>query len=230
MPEELEQSIDQSSEADNSSNDVQKLAETLKKERQRANQLEKQLKALGNIDPDVARRAQEILQQQQEWGEREEKLRAEIDGQYRPKLDEYNRKEQAYQQQLQQKQSELLNFKRDTLLSREFVKAGGFDGEFEEIAHRLQSRTRLNPETDELEVVDGQGKRVYSMDDPSKPMSIAQLIEQLKKENIGFARHFKGFEVGGMGLSGSGKGGGNDPALSGLNPWDRLAKLREQGR
>lgn len=215
--------------------DNEKLMSALEKERQQRAAYEKELKtmkrqleAFSGVDPELAKQAQQILQQKQEWEERESKLREEVDAQYKPKLSEYEQQTQALRQQLTQREQQLLDYKRDTLLERAFQSLNGFEGEFEDVAHRLRSRTKINPETGELEVLGADGKRMYSSEDPSKPATVEQLIKQLQKENIGFARHFKGYESGGAGINGVGRGGAGDPNWEKLPAWERVSKMREQ--
>lgn len=217
--------------------DVEKLTGALSKEREQraaaekqAKQFQKQLEAFSGVDPELARKANEILQQSQQWEEREAKLRADVDGQYRPKLDEYDRQVKAYEQKLSESQSALLNYRRDSVLEREFGKAGGFEGEFEAVASALRGRTRLNPESGELEVLGEDGKRLYSKDDPSKPATVGQLIQQLQKEQLWFSRHFKGYESGGAGINGNGRGGSGDPNWEKLPAWEKVSRMREQNK
>lgn len=204
--------------------ELDKVMGALKKERELNGATQKELKALkaqleafSGVDPELAKKAQAILQQQEEWSQRESKMRDELEQTYQPKLSELEKRAIAAEQGLQ-------NYKRDVVLEREFHKAGGFQGEFEAIAHALQPYVRFNPKG-ELEVVGKDGQREFHK---GEPMTIAQKIEQIKADQIWFARHFKAAEGSGAGLSGNGRGGAIDPSLSGLPAWEQVARMRAQ--
>lgn len=204
-------------------NESEKLLKALQAEREQRKQFEKdaktfkaQLEAFNGLDPDLARKAKEILAQQEEWAQKESKIRSDVEQTYTPKLQELEKSKTAAEQAL-------LNYKRDVTLEREFNKAGGFAGEFEDVAGRLQGRVTIDPTTGELKVLDKAGKPSFTKGEPT---TIAQLISELKGENLGFARHFKGNEGSGAGLNGSGKYNSGDPSLSGLSAWEKVERMR----
>lgn len=182
--------------------------------------LERQLKAFEGIDPELAKRAQELQAQQEEMLQRESKLRAEIEASYQPQLAEAKKREA-------EKEAELQRFKLDVQLEKAFFEQGGFPGEFEPVALALRSRAKLEP-NGSIKVLDKSGNPMFVNGEPA---TIADLIADLQKTEVWFARHFKGYEASGMGLGGSAMGGVNDPSLSNLPPWERVAALRaKQGK
>lgn len=215
--------------------DVERLKGALGKEREQARQYAKELKALksqleafSGLDPEKAREALEIAKRQQEIEAQQAQIvaqaKAETEGQFRPRIQEL-------EERLNQTATEYTNFKRDQLLQDEFLKAEGLPGEFVAVAHALQGRVAFGPDG-KLQVVGPDGQPEFVVDQGrSVPKTVRQLIEELKGDpnHIWFARHFKGNEKSGFGITGV--PGGNDPSFAGLDPWEKVSRIRQnQGR
>jgi hypothetical protein len=205
--------------------DIEKLTGALNKERDLNKETQKQLKALQtqleafkDIDPELARKAKQLLAEQEEWAQKESKFKADAEAAFAPKIQELEKARTEAEQTL-------LNFKRDVVLEREYIKANGFPGEFEDVAAKLQSRVQIDPATGELKVFDKAGKPSFTKGEPT---TIAQLIAEMQSENLGFARHFKGSEGAGAGLNGNGKYVGGDPAFRGLSAWEKVERMRQE--
>lgn len=210
-----------------SNDELAEIREALRKERELRSQYEKdakakakQLEVYGGIDPEKAKRAEEILKEMEERSQWESKIRAEAEAQFQPKLTEY-------QKQLQEKEQSLLNFKRDVLLQEAFYKSGGFEGEFEAIAHNLHSRAQVQPDGS-IKVLDDKGQPMFIKGEPA---TVADLMADMKEKHTWFARHFRDTTKPGFGINGTGQ----QPApaqLEGLDPWEKVARIREanQGR
>lgn len=205
--------------------DVERLMAALQKERDARSSAEKEAKqyraqvdAFSGVDPELAKKAQQILAQQEEFAQRESKLKAEIEGQYQPKLSEA-------QKQIAETEAKLLNYQRDVTLEREFVRAGGFEGEFQAIAHALRDRVQLGV-NGEQKILDFKGQPAFVK---GEPMTLSQLIEEMKTTQLWFARHFKGHQSSGAGLNGSARGTTFDPSLQGLSSWQKVERQRSQG-
>ena len=212
--------------------DIDRLKGALGKERENARNLAREMKALkaqleafAGIDPQKAQEALEIAKRQEEFerqqAEQRAKLEAEIRGQYEPRLSEL-------QKQLQDVSQSAEAYKLNTLLEREYNAADGLPGEFVAIAHALQARVKLDPTTGEPRILDANGQTEYIVEGgQSRPKTVAHLIAELKSDpkHTWFARHFRGNERSGFGISGSTAGGDINPALTG---WERVAALREK--
>ena len=212
--------------------DIERLKGALGKERENARALARemkmlkaQLEAFAGIEPDKAKEALEIAKKQEEFerqqAEQRARLEAEIRGQYEPQLSEL-------QKQLQQVSQSAESYKLNTLLEREYQAADGLPGEFVAIAHALQARVKLDPTSGEPRVLDANGQVEYVVENgQSRPKTVAHLITELKGDPkyTWFARHFRGNERSGFGISGSTAGGDINPALTG---WERVAALREK--
>lgn len=206
--------------------DITKLMNALQAEREARKALEKeakaakaQLSAFADVDPELARKAKQILAEQEEWAARESKIKAEIDQSYQPKLSELEKARLAAEQKL-------VAYRTDVALERAFHAAGGFQGEYQAIAHALRDRVKEDPQTGELKVYDASGKLAYHKGDP---MTVEQLITELKSNQLWFARHFKGSETAGPGINGNGRSGANVPNWDALDDWSRVNALRNQG-
>lgn len=215
--------------------DVEKLKGALGKERENAKSLQRelrsikaQLEAFAGIDPAKAKEALEIAQRQEELERQQAQQRAELENsiksQYEPQLQEL-------QAQLSEKAAAYENYKRDTLLQQEFSKADGLPGEFVAVAHALQERVKFDAEGN-LVVVNAKGQPEYQIvEGKSQPKTVAQLIQELKKDPqyLWFARHFRGNERSGFGITSS--QANLDGIPEGLSAWERVAAIREkQGR
>lgn len=228
---------DPSSDADDSSSSVdpaefQTVRDTMKKERDRANTLDKELKvikrqleAFSGIDPEAAKRAIAEAEQAEEM---ERRLTADIEKRFAPQIDKMTTENQQLQQQNQQLQQRYDNYRRDTLLEQSFYAAGGLPGEFVAIASALQPRVGFN-DKGELLVVDSEGKPELVVEGTqSKPKTIKGLIEELKSDpqHLWFARHFKGNDKPGFGTNSFDSA--SDPAFANMSPWERVAAIREK--
>lgn len=207
--------------------DITKLMNALNAEREARKALEKeakaaraQLSAFSDIDPELARKAKQILAEQEEWAARESKIKAEIDQSYQPKLSELEKARLAAEQKL-------VAYRTDVALERAFHAAGGFQGEYTAIAHALRDRVKEDPTSGELKVYTADGKQAYHKGDP---MTVEQLIGELKANQLWFARHFKGSETAGPGINGNGRSGANVPNWDNLDDWSRVNALRNQGQ
>jgi hypothetical protein len=198
---------------------------TLQKERSARKELEKklrtlegQLQAFNGIDPDKAREAERIAKEIEERSQWESKIKAEIEAQYQPKISEY-------QKQLDERDRALVDYQRDNALEKSFYAAGGYEGEFDAIAHLLRGRVQAVREGGSVSfrVLDGKGQPMYVKGDPA---TMQDLVDDLKTHNMAFARHFRGSEKAGFGITGN--GAGVPPgSLDGLDPWEKVARLRE---
>ncbi len=205
--------------------------ETMVKERdarkeaeRRMKALEQQLRAFEGIDPDTARKAQEIAAKQQEWEEAQAKLKADIEAENKQK---YEPQIQQYQQQLAEAQQQLVDYQRDTQLERAFVEAGGFPDGFEYAKIDLQQRVRLSKDGT-LEVLNAKGEPDWVADKgQSRPKTVQELIDELKQGSQRFARQFKANDRPGFGLSGNGLNP-SDPSFKGMSAWDKVAAMREK--
>lgn len=217
-------------------NEFNTVLETMRKERDRANTLDKdmralkrQLEAFSGIDPEAAKRAIAEAEQAEEM---ERRLTADIEKRFAPQIDKMTAQNQQLTQQNQMLQQQYDNFRRDTALESEFYAAGGLPGEFVAIAQALQTRVAFGDDGKTLLVVDENGKPDMVVEGAqSKPKTVRHLIDELKNDPgyLWFARHFKGSEKPGFGTNSNSVTG--DPAFANMSPWDRVASLREkQGR
>ena len=212
----------------------------LQQEREARKTLEKQLrqqaaqlKAYGDLDPEKAREAMAAAQRLADFEEQQTKFKADTEAaikqQYEPQLKQQKELTAQAQQQLQ-------NFRQDTLLERAFTEANGLPGEFKRVADDLRSRTQLKAKDDkgtdfEIVVLDGNGDPAYVADQGrSRPMTVAELMADLMKGDISFARHFRGNDSPGFKLNGNGTFNANDPAIASLSPAERLNRARQGNR
>jgi hypothetical protein len=203
--------------------DIEKLNGALKSERELYKESQKQLKAIqaqldaySGIAPEMAQKAKEILAQQEEFAQRESKIRADVEATFTPKIKELEQVKESAERSLR-------HYKRDAMLEREYTKANGFPGEFDDVAKRLQGRVAIDPVTEEVKVLDKLGKPSFTKGEPT---TIADLIAELKTDHLGFARHFKGSEGAGAGMNGNGRFASNDPSLAGLSAWEKVDRMR----
>lgn len=202
----------------------------LQAERDRANELDKKYRALERqfkqfegIDPARYKEAIDALNKQAEYEQQQAQWRAdteaEIKSKYEPQL-------QHQQQLVATAQKELADYKRDVLLERAFLKAEGFPDAFKYASVDLASRVRLT-DKGALEVLDANGEPAYVADSgKSRPMKTVELIEELIKTDIAFARHFKGNDRPGLSLRGDGSYNPDDPRFANLSPAEKLNMQR----
>lgn len=206
----------------------------LQAERAKASNLEKQYKALERqfkqfegIDPARYSEAIAALEKQAEAEQQQARWRAETEAQYKQK---YEPQLQQQQQLVADAQQQLQNYKRDVLLERAFIQAEGFPDAFKYASVDLQGRVRLT-DAGELEVIDANGDPAYVADNgKSRPMTISELIDDLAKEDLAFARHFKGNDSPAFSLRGDGSYNPADPRMANLSPAQKLDLARQAKR
>lgn len=202
--------------------DYAELKAAIAKEREQRSQtqkelatLKKQLEVFNGIDPEKARKAEEVLKEMEERSQWESKIRADVEQQFQPKLTEY-------QKQLQEKEQALLNFRRDVVLQEAFYKNGGFEGEFEAIAHNLHGRVQVQSDGS-IKVLDDKGQPMFVKGEPA---TVADLILDMREKHTWFARHFRDNTKNGFGINGNGQAIAQGQ-LEGLDPWEKVARIRE---
>lgn len=205
--------------------------QTLQKERAAREAAERQLKELqktfADIDPDIARRAQQTLEQAQQEREAQSKREAELESRFKQ---QYEPLLQESQKQAAEATQKYLEYACDVNLERAFIDCEGIAGEFEPCAPLLRRRVSVKPDATVV-VMKDDGKTpdfVTGDDGTARPKTLKELVEELKKSKDypWFARHFKGLERAGLGLNGDGTAYAGDPALSGLKGWERLNAVR----
>lgn len=189
--------------------------------------LQAQLRAFEGIDPEKAKEAQKAAERIQEIEAQQAKLRADLEAEYKQKYDPQLEQQRQLATQAQQ---ELQDYKRDVLLERAFIQADGFPDSFRYAALDLQARTRLT-DKGAIEVLDAEGNPAYVADNgKSRPMTAAELIQELAEQNHGFARHFKGNDSPGFALKGQGDYSQGNPAMASMPAWERVRLQREGKR
>ena len=214
-----------------STDDLERIKGALDKERELRRQfereqakLQKRLNLYGDMDPEMARKAREAWEKQEQFERERAELEASIKGEAQR---EYETQLKQQQQAAAQYQQELMDYKRDVTLEREYINADGFPNEFDNIAHKLQRRVRWS-KNGELVVLTPQGETAYIADNgQSRPMTLAELIAELKSQDMGFARHFKGQSRSGIGIYGDPTGTAVDDAN--MSDWDQVTAMREKG-
>ena len=199
---------------------------TARKERALRQDLERKLtqlqKTYADINPDVARRAQEVLDQSERQQEQSSKWEAEIEARFKLQYEPLVAQLQADAKVANQRH---LDYCRDVQLERAFYECDGLAGEFEPCSLALKRRIAVK-EDGEIVVLKADGKTpdFVASPDGARAKSVADLIEELKqsKDHAWFARHFKGTERGGFGITGDSAIYANDPAYAQLQPWQRL--------
>lgn len=210
---------------DTTAEDNTKLLEALKKERQlkaeadkQRKALEKQLQAFQGIDPDLAKKAEAILQEQQQREDWETQVKQSIEAEYLPRLTQA-------EQERDQAIAQLHNYQMDSVLERAAIKAECFANEYHLIAPLLKSRAQFDPKTGTVKVVDASGKPVLSK---GEPMTVDALIEELKAKDMGFARHFRAADASGAGINGRSAQPIENSSIGTGSAWDKLRVLRER--
>lgn len=206
--------------------------EALRKEREERARIEKELKLLkstyADIDPNVARKAQEVLKKAQEQEEARAKYEAELQAKYES---EYKPQVEAANKQAVEARNQLLAFKQEVAWQQAYESMKGIRGEFIAVKNALMQFSRVDDKGN-IVILDAEGKPAYIPDDKgqARPMKAEELIADLlkKEEYTWFARHFEGSNVGGLGLNGSGSGGLSIPGYDKLPAWKQVELQREQ--
>lgn len=205
----------------------------LKAERDRAAAAEKQMKALQrqlegfkDIDPAKYREAMTALEKQAEYEQQQAQWRAEQEAklkqQYEPQL-----KQQ--QDLVAQAQNELQQFRREVALKDEFLNCKGRPEAFKYARVDLEGRVRLN-DAGALEVLDAEGNPAYIADGgKSRPMTVAELIDEMIKTDVAFAGNFLGNNSPGFQLGGDGRFNRMDAQFQNLSPKEQLDIMRSKG-
>lgn len=210
--------------------DLTGLKSALSKERDRASQFEKQLKQLQEsvkgIDPEKYKQFEQLQEQAEKWNQKEVEIRNGVEQEWTVKV-------QAEQQKVKDLMAELQGLKLRTQAEKAYQSAngrsgGGEDGTtfFDAFYTNIQRSLKLN-DKGELEVIDGNGVRLFSKKDATKPMSPAEYFGGLITHPV-YGTYFMPQQPG--------KGGGAQPShnvnvpqdLSALPRAERLTLLRQQ--
>ncbi|MEO1208582.1 MAG: hypothetical protein AAFX78_03485 [Cyanobacteria bacterium J06638_20] len=204
--------------------------DALRTERQRAKQLEQQLKAFEGIDPEKYREAMAIAQNQQEWAQRESELKSEFEKQYTPQIQERDT-------QIQVHRAALANYYADVVAEQAFLGANGIPGEFAAIAPTVQQRIqvdtsqlkfdpsgRLDQSSVKVQILDATGQPMFV---EGKPAQMSDLLKELAEQHTWIARHFKGNDSPGLQLGGKGDYSAGNPAMKNLPAWERVNLQRQ---
>lgn len=210
--------------------DVSGLKSALQKERERANQVDKQLKQIQEmfkgIDPEKYKQLEVLQAQAEEWNQKEAQMRQTLE-------QEWTGKVQAEQKKMQDAEQRYQTLLLRTQAEKAYQAAGGRSGGgednvtfFDAFFTNVNKSLKLN-DKGELEVLDGNGVRLFSKKDASKPMSAAEHFSGLIAHPV-LGHYFMPQQPG--------KGGGAQPSVpvnmpadfSNLPRSERLTLLRQQ--
>lgn len=212
------------------SEDLSGLKSALQKERDRANQTDKQLKQIQEmfkgIDPEKYKQLQVLQAQAEEWNQKEAQMRQTLDQEWAGKLQAEQKKTQEAEQRYQ---NLLLRTQAEKAYQVTGGRSGGGDDNvtfFEAFFKNVDRSLKLN-DKGELEVIDGNGVRLFSKKDATKPMSAAEYFSGLLTHPV-LGHYFAPQQPG--------KGGGMQPNtpvnmsqdFSTLPRSERLTLLRQQ--
>lgn len=210
--------------------DLTGLKSALSKERDRASTFERQLKQLQEsvkgIDPEKYKQFEQLQEQAEKWNQKEVEIRNGVE-------QEWTLKVQSEQKKVADLVAELQGLKLRTQAEKAYQSAngrsgGGEDGTtfFDAFYTNIQRSLKLS-DKGELEVIDGNGVRLFSKKDATKPMSPAEYFSGLITHPV-YGTYFLPQQPG--------KGGGAQPStsvnvpadLSSLPRAERLTLLRQQ--
>jgi hypothetical protein len=201
---------------------VNSLRSTMKKERDRANELDKKLKAFGELTPEEAAELRELKRKQSEGGEKEKekekvdldalrkKWRKEVDDEYAPKLKE-----------IDTLRAENRKLKLEDRVRAQALKSGIVPEDIDDVM-LITSKFFDLDEKDRIVVLDEEG-------DPSSVTLEQFFDEKFKKLK---PKYYAGTKASGSGANGSQGAGGSGPAVDELNklpPAERMRVARERG-
>lgn len=198
---------------------VKELSEQLK-------QFQRQLQAYGDVDPALARKASEKLREMEEAEAKraayEAELKAKLEEEFKPQVEAANKQAIAAKTELQQ-------YRQEVFWQQAFMDADGCKGEYIAVKEELMRHSRLD-EKGNVVILDDEGRPAYVPDEKgtARPMTAKERIVELMKkpDYLWFAKHFKGSDVGGVGLNGNGSSMLNNPALANLPAWEQVNRMR----
>ncbi|MBD2021889.1 hypothetical protein H6F43_17040 [Leptolyngbya sp. FACHB-36] len=212
--------------------DVTGLKSALQKERDGRSTLEKQFKQLQEsvkgIDPEKYKQFEQLQAEAEKWNQREAEMKTTLETQYQTQIQAEQQKvkdwEGKYQELLKRGEAE------KAFQAANGRSGGGEDGVtfFEMFYSSIGKALKLNDQG-QLEVVDGNGVRLFSKKDASKPMGAAEYFSGLVAHPV-YAHHFGPNEKAkGSGTQPGSTNSGTNPHrdLSGMNRAARLTALRE---
>jgi hypothetical protein len=167
--------------------DVSGLKSALQKERDRAKALEKQFSQLQEsfkgMDPEKYKQFEQLQAEAEKANQREAELKQNLENQYTTQI------------QQEQKKAQEWEGKYNSLVKRTKVEAyyqaagglsgGGDDGvtHFDTLYPFIDKAIRVS-ESGEVEVLDTKGVKRFSAKDASKPMTVAELFDELKTHPV----------------------------------------------
>ena len=215
------------------SNEIDRVLATLNKERElraaeerKAKDLARKLEVFEGVDPEVAKRAAEILKKDEERLIEQSKLEArvkkETEDLYKPQIAELSRSLAETQAAFNQKEL-------DTALSNVFYspEMQGFPGEYDAIAHAVRSRAKFDPQTRQVTVYKKDGTQMLIREgaNAGNPATVSDLIAEMKATEPWFARHFASRDARGAGVQGNGRSLGV-ANTEGMSNWEIVARNR----
>lgn len=217
-----------------SGEDTSGLKNALAAERKRANDAEKQYKqlqqSLEGIDPAAAKQAMESVkkfqEQQEAWNQKETELTNKLS-------DDFNRKLSATSKEAENWKGQYQDLLMRTLAQQAYESAGGRGGGsddgitfFDAFFNNVRGQLRLG-EKGQLEVVDGNGARIFSKKNTAEPMSANEFFSSQSNHAV-YSHYFR--------ADNNSKGGGMQPGAgnykqAGVRYIDRsnIAALSEPG-